>query len=78
MACRKRNVRVTEYRVALICLLLGAGTVGAQTYPAKAIRMVVPIAAGGTSDTLARFVADRLTEAFSSRSSLKTVRAPTA
>ena len=64
MACRKRNVRAIEYRAALICLLLGAGPIGAQTYPAKAIRMVVPIAAGGTGDTLARFVADRLTEAF--------------
>ena len=64
MACPKKNVRATEVRAALICLMLGAGTVGAQNYPAKAIRMVVPIAAGGTGDTLARFVADRLTEAF--------------
>ena len=64
MACRKRNVRAIEYHATLIFLLLGAGTVGAQTYPAKVIRMVVPIAAGGTGDTLARFVADRLTEAF--------------
>ncbi len=64
MACRKKNVRVTEYCATLLCLLLGAGATSAQTYPAKAIRMVVPIAAGGTGDTLARFVADRLTEAF--------------
>jgi tripartite-type tricarboxylate transporter receptor subunit TctC len=64
MVCPKRNVRVIDCCAALSYLLLGAGAVGAQTYPAKAIRLVVPIAAGGTGDTLARFIAERLTEAF--------------
>lgn len=35
----------------------------AQSYPAKAIRLVVPQAAGGGSDTIARFVAERLAAA---------------
>jgi tripartite-type tricarboxylate transporter receptor subunit TctC len=35
----------------------------AQSYPAKPIRMVVPQAAGGGSDTIARYVAERLSVA---------------
>jgi tripartite-type tricarboxylate transporter receptor subunit TctC len=49
----------------LTCLLLlGANTAVAQGYPVKTIRVVAPVAAGGTGDMLARFVADRLTDAF--------------
>ena len=36
----------------------------AQTYPNKAIRVVVPYAAGGTSDILARQIGPKLTESF--------------
>ena len=34
----------------------------AQGYPAKPVKMIVPYAAGGTTDVLARIVADKLTQ----------------
>ena len=42
---------------ALMC-----GTALAQTYPAKPVRVIVPFAAGGTFDTVARVVSQKLAE----------------
>ncbi len=51
--------------IAASILLAGAAASGeAQTYPTKPIRVIVPTAAGGTGDLLARFVAERLSDAF--------------
>ncbi len=36
----------------------------AQTWPAKPVRVIVPFAAGGTSDNLGRIVAQKLSDAF--------------
>ena len=50
--------------VALPLGAIGLGTVpsSAQTYPAKPIRIIVPTSPGGITDTLARALAQRLTE----------------
>ena len=45
-------------------LLLAAPIAGAQEYPAKAIRIVVPYAAGGGTDTVARLMAAKVAASF--------------
>jgi len=49
-------------KIICIALALAAATASAQQYPTKPVRIIVPTAAGGTGDSLARFVAERLTE----------------
>ncbi len=43
--------------------LLASGLAAAQTYPAKAVRIIVPYPAGGTSDILARLLGAELNKA---------------
>ena len=50
--------------VFALAILLSAGAALAQTYPNKPIRIVVPFAAGGTSDILARAIGPKITEAW--------------
>ncbi|HYK12640.1 MAG TPA: tripartite tricarboxylate transporter substrate-binding protein, partial [Burkholderiales bacterium] len=50
--------------VAGCALLLVAPSAFAQ-YPAKAVRIIVPLAAGGPSDLLARVVGQKMSEAWS-------------
>ncbi|HSF20933.1 MAG TPA: tripartite tricarboxylate transporter substrate binding protein [Burkholderiales bacterium] len=42
--------------------LLAAGSVFAQAYPTKPIRMIIPFGAGGSTDVLVRIVAQKLPE----------------
>ena len=46
---------------ALVAALLSVTTVHAQNYPSHPITMIVPFAAGGTSDVIARTVAEQMT-----------------
>jgi tripartite-type tricarboxylate transporter receptor subunit TctC len=67
---QKQNIKIGEggfMRISsMVCGLVLAGlsiqVVCAQQYPAKPIRMVVPVVAGGSNDILARLIGDRLRE----------------
>jgi tripartite-type tricarboxylate transporter receptor subunit TctC len=48
---------------AAVAALIAATAASAQTYPNRPITMVVPFAAGGTSDVIARTVAEQMTVA---------------
>jgi tripartite-type tricarboxylate transporter receptor subunit TctC len=50
--------------VLAVMLALAAGSAHAQVYPNKPIRIVVPFPAGGSVDTVARWISQPLSEAF--------------
>ena len=47
---------------ALLCT--AAAVAGAQNYPNRPVKMIIPLAAGGATDALARIVAQKLSEAW--------------
>jgi len=50
--------------ILLAALVLASQAAVAQTYPNKAVRIVVPYATGGSTDIIGRLVAQKLTEAW--------------
>ncbi len=60
MTIGNASVMIAQMLAGSAALLSGAPAAMAQTYPEKPIRLVVPFAAGGTSDILARLVAPSL------------------
>src|SRR5437870_9102160 len=47
----------------LAALVLTPGTASAQSWPSRPVRMIVPQAAGGTPDIVARVISGRLSQA---------------
>lgn len=58
------NTKLAKLAAAALCAfgLLAGSAALAQNYPSKPIRMIVPFPAGGTTDVVARIVAQRMTE----------------
>ena len=55
-------LKIGAHGALLAALIVVAGNAQAQTYPAKAVRVVVPYSAGGPLDDVMRVVGHRLTE----------------
>ena len=53
-------MKLPSWQQAAFALAFIAGTVTAQTYPAKPVVWIVPFAAGGPTDALARSIAERV------------------
>lgn len=57
----RRRAKLLAFLVAGIAGLASTGIATAQGYPARPITIIVPFAAGGPTDTLARILAQRMT-----------------
>src|ERR1700730_12395197 len=53
-------MKALSFVIACIAALTGVAGARAEDYPGRPITMIVPFAAGGPTDTLARIVSDRM------------------
>src|SRR5712671_2753410 len=47
-------------KILLLCSIVLASPAGAQSWPNKAVRVIVPFPAGGSADVLARIVSEKM------------------
>jgi tripartite-type tricarboxylate transporter receptor subunit TctC len=59
----RQNKKLTSLLLALVATLAFVAAAHAQNYPSRPITMIVPFAAGGTSDVIARVVAEQMSAA---------------
>src|SRR5260221_12155325 len=55
---------IRRLAVAVAASLVAAGAFAQASYPAKPVKIVVPVTTGGPSDLVARILADKLSHAF--------------
>jgi tripartite-type tricarboxylate transporter receptor subunit TctC len=60
----KSTARAALIGAALVLLASVGGTARAQTLPSGTVKLIVPVPAGGVTDTMARIVAQRLADAW--------------
>jgi tripartite-type tricarboxylate transporter receptor subunit TctC len=53
-------MRLKQFAAACVLVVVSAASAAAQDFPKRPITMIVPFAAGGTSDVIARAVADQM------------------
>src|SRR5437763_3905509 len=63
----RRSMKIMGLRAAIIAIaatggFAGPDTVHAQSYPARSVTLIVPSAAGGGTDTIARLIGDQLSK----------------
>ena len=61
ISAHTRRARCTALFVGLVGALIGMDA-GAQSYPSRPVRLIVPQSAGGSTDVVARVIAQRMTE----------------
>jgi tripartite-type tricarboxylate transporter receptor subunit TctC len=58
------NRRCVALAIAFVALALPSGGGRAQAYPNRPVRIIVPFAAGGAVDAIARLIGNKLSEQF--------------